>query len=251
MSTPEDLAKTVKEFEAVGSIYAAEVDVRDSGALAAALDEGAARFGGVDIVLANADIARTGQAGAATAPVPLNRAFSLRAEGSRSRTLSARYAERWKAKNPGGTVTYRDLAGDPVPHMDITVVSAQHTAPADRTPEQAAAQFLSDTLFGEVMGAETILIGMPLCNFGPRSTFKAWFDRIVSEQTLGKLSDKTFVVVTARGGGYSLGTPRECWDHREPWLAHGFRVGQQAGGGGGADFPEGVESELERVFRHR
>ena len=58
MSTPEDLAKTVNEVEAAGgSIHAAEVDVRDSGALAAALDEGAAWFGGVDIVLANAGIA--------------------------------------------------------------------------------------------------------------------------------------------------------------------------------------------------
>ena len=145
---------------------------------------------------------------------------SLRSEGSRSRTLSSRYAERWKAKNPAGTVTYRDLAADPVPHMDATVVSAQHTAPADRTSEQAAAQFLTDTLVGEVMCAETILIGMPLYNFGPPSTFKAWFDQIVSEQTLGKLSDKSFVVATARGGGYGLGTAREGWDHREPWLRH-------------------------------
>ena len=35
---------------------------------------------------------------------------SLRTEGSRSRRLSAHYAERWLAAHPGGTVTYRDLA---------------------------------------------------------------------------------------------------------------------------------------------
>jgi SDR family mycofactocin-dependent oxidoreductase len=58
MSTPQDLAQTVKEVEAAGgSIYAAEVDVRDSAALAEALGEGADRLGGVDIVLANAGIA--------------------------------------------------------------------------------------------------------------------------------------------------------------------------------------------------
>lgn len=33
----------------------------------------------------------------------------LRTEGSRSRKLSAHYAARWQAKNPGGTVNYRDL----------------------------------------------------------------------------------------------------------------------------------------------
>jgi SDR family mycofactocin-dependent oxidoreductase len=58
MSTPEALAQTVKEVEAAGGlIYAAQADVRDHQALAAALGEGAARFGGVDIVLANAGIA--------------------------------------------------------------------------------------------------------------------------------------------------------------------------------------------------
>ena len=35
---------------------------------------------------------------------------------------------------------------------------------------------------------------------------------------IGKLGDKDFVIVTARGGGYGPGTPREGWDHREPWL---------------------------------
>jgi hypothetical protein len=38
--------------------------------------------------------------------------------------------------------------------------------------------------------------------------------------TTGKLGDKEFVVVSARGGGYGPGTPREGWDHREPWLRH-------------------------------
>ena len=43
---------------------------------------------------------------------------SLRTEGSRSRRLSAHFAERWQAANPGGTITYRDLAADPIPHLD-------------------------------------------------------------------------------------------------------------------------------------
>jgi FMN-dependent NADH-azoreductase len=162
---------------------------------------------------------------------------SLRADGSRSRTLSARYAERWKAKTPGGTVTYRDLAADPVPHLDATAFFAQYATPADRTPEQAAAQSLTDALIAEVMAADTVLIGMPLYNFGPPSTFKAWFDRIVSEQTMGKLSDKTFVVVTARGGGYGPGTPREGWDHREPWLRHALSTL-------GVDSPVFITAEL-------
>lgn len=58
MGTSEDLAQTVKEVESAGGqIHAAKADVRDLQALSAALDVGIARFGGVDIVLANAGIA--------------------------------------------------------------------------------------------------------------------------------------------------------------------------------------------------
>ena len=57
MSTADDLAQTVKEVEAAGGlIYAAKADIRDRQVLTAALGEGTARFGGVDIVLANAAI---------------------------------------------------------------------------------------------------------------------------------------------------------------------------------------------------
>jgi FMN-dependent NADH-azoreductase len=145
---------------------------------------------------------------------------SLRSEGSRSRQLSAYYAERWRALHPDGVVTYRDLAADPVPHLDHAAFSARFVPAADHTPEQAVASAVTEKLVDEVLAADTILIGMPLYNFGPPSTFKAWFDRIVSERTSGKLGGKEFVVVTARGGGYQPGTPRHGWDHREPWLRH-------------------------------
>jgi FMN-dependent NADH-azoreductase len=150
---------------------------------------------------------------------------SLRTEGSRSRKLSAHYADRWRAKNPAGTVTYRDLTVDPVPHLDNVAVSAELVAASDRTPAQAAARALAEKLAGEVLAADTVLIGLPLYNFGPPSTFKAWFDRIVvRDLTVGKLGEKEFVVLTARGGGYSPGMPREGWDHREPWLRHALTV---------------------------
>ena len=145
---------------------------------------------------------------------------SLRSEGSRSRKLSAHFADRWRAENPDGVVTYRDLAADPVPHFDDVAFFAQFVPDPERTPEQIAAVALSTQLIDEVLAADTILIGLPLYNFGPPSTFKAWFDRIVSERTAGKLGDKEFVVVSARGGGYGPGTPRDGWDHREPWLRH-------------------------------
>lgn len=63
MSTPEDLDQTVKEVEALDRrIVASQADVRDYGALKAALDEGVAQLGRLDIVSANARINSFGRA---------------------------------------------------------------------------------------------------------------------------------------------------------------------------------------------
>jgi len=32
------------------------------------------------------------------------------------------------------------------------------------------------------------------------------------------------IVLAARGGGYAPGTPRDGWDHAEPWLPHGLAL---------------------------
>ncbi len=57
MSTPEDMAQTVKEVEALDRrIVATQADVRDYAAVKAAVDEGVAQLGRLDIVSANAGI---------------------------------------------------------------------------------------------------------------------------------------------------------------------------------------------------
>jgi (+)-trans-carveol dehydrogenase len=57
MATADDLARTVKEVEALGRrIVAAQADVRDDDALAAAIGDGVAQLGRLDIVAANAGV---------------------------------------------------------------------------------------------------------------------------------------------------------------------------------------------------
>jgi FMN-dependent NADH-azoreductase len=82
-------------------------------------------------------------------------------------------------------------------------------------------------LIEEIKNADTVLLGLPLYNFGPPSTVKAWVDHIVApglsidaETGNGLLGDTDFVVLTSRGGGYGPGTPREGWDHAQAWLPH-------------------------------
>ena len=63
MATPEDLAETVKEVEALDRrIVAIQADTRDYAGLKQALDDGVAQLGRLDIVISNAGIASYGQA---------------------------------------------------------------------------------------------------------------------------------------------------------------------------------------------
>ena len=63
MATPEDLADTVKEVEALDRrIVAARADVRDYAGLKQALDDGVAQLGRLDIVCSNAGISSFGAA---------------------------------------------------------------------------------------------------------------------------------------------------------------------------------------------
>ena len=87
---------------------------------------------------------------------------SVQEDRSVSRRLTARAADRWRAAHPGGTVTYRDLAADPLPHLD---------------PGQSAP--LSAELVDEIKTADTVLLGLPLYNYGPPSTVKAWVDHVL------------------------------------------------------------------------
>jgi len=61
MATETDLAETVSAVEALGrTIVACRADVRDYGAMEAAVAAGVAELGGIDIVIANAGIAPMG-----------------------------------------------------------------------------------------------------------------------------------------------------------------------------------------------
>jgi FMN-dependent NADH-azoreductase len=161
-------------------------------------------------------------------PTLLHVDSSMRLEGSRSRALSDHFARRWQATHADGAVIYRDLAVDPVPHLDLHGFSANFVAADDRTAAQREARALTETLAGEVLAADEIVLGIPLYNFGPPSTVKAWVDRIVAVgltvdmATGGLAGGRPLTVAAARGGGYGPGTPREGWDHRDAWLVHAF-----------------------------
>lgn len=152
---------------------------------------------------------------------------SIQGAKSVSRELSGRAARRWADRHPGGTVTYRDLAVDPIPHLDAASGLARLLPPEQHTPAQAGSYALSVTLIEEIRQASTVLLGLPLYNFGPPSSVKAWVDHLIAPGLSfdaatgdGLLGNTEFIVLASRGGGYGEGTPRHGWDHAEPWLPH-------------------------------
>jgi FMN-dependent NADH-azoreductase len=101
---------------------------------------------------------------------------SVQGDASVSRRLTARASERWRATHPGDTVTYRDLAVDPVPHLDAATGAARLVPAAARTPAHETSFALSVALVDEIKNADTVLLGVTLYNFGAPSTVKAWVD---------------------------------------------------------------------------
>ncbi|MFC5801128.1 NAD(P)H-dependent oxidoreductase, partial [Streptomyces formicae] len=45
-------------------------------------------------------------------------------QGSASRDITAAFVKSWLEAHPEGEVVYRDLAANPLPHLDVAAVSA-------------------------------------------------------------------------------------------------------------------------------
>jgi FMN-dependent NADH-azoreductase len=140
---------------------------------------------------------------------------SIFSAGGQSSQLAERFVAAWRKANPGATVTVRDLASEPVPHLDAARFGAFIAKPEERTPEQQAAADYSDKLIAELKAADVIVFGLPLYNFGLPSTLKAYIDQIgraghtfsyTDQGPVGLLHGKKAYVFAARGGRYQ-GTP--------------------------------------------
>ncbi len=140
---------------------------------------------------------------------------SLFSNQGQSSQLAEQFVARWRAAHPAGTVLTRDLAAAPVPHLTAERFGAFTAAPEARTPAQDEVLAESDALIEELRAADTIVLGLPLYNFGIPSTLKAYFDHIARAGVTfrytengpqGLLGGRKLRVFAARGGLY-VGTP--------------------------------------------
>lgn len=136
---------------------------------------------------------------------------SLFGEHGVSSQLAQGYADQWQASQAPARIIRRDLAADPLPHLDGERFAAFTTAAEQRSVAQQRIVAESDALIGELEQAHTLLLAVPMYNFGIPSTLKAWMDhvaragrtfRYTAQGPEGLLKGKRAVLIFTRGGHY-------------------------------------------------
>jgi FMN-dependent NADH-azoreductase len=151
---------------------------------------------------------------------------SPRGSASYSNRVAANVLDELTARNSGATVTVRDLARDPLPHIGDDFVAATRGPNGPQTDAQRALLARSDELVDELFAADVIVIAAPMINFTIPSNLKAWIDfvaragrtfRYSEKGPEGLVKGKQVIIVAARGGVYSQG-PANALDFQVPYL---------------------------------
>ncbi len=149
---------------------------------------------------------------------------SIRAQGSVSREIAAIVEGSWKEVHPDGSVTHRQVGLSPIPStLWANAVFAPYTPEEQRSDEQRKAIAFATELADELITSDSLLVALPLYNFGISQHFKTWVDVAITDPRLAASGDrplagKPAVLVIVRGGAYGPGTPREGWDHATGWV---------------------------------
>lgn len=134
---------------------------------------------------------------------------SSQRELSHSRKLADHFENRWQKQHPDGTVLKRDLARNPLPHLDEETIAVFYSDSDSSNSPPPHGIALSDQLIAELKNADAVLISSPLYNCSMPSCLKAWIDHIVryghtvaytAEGPKGLVTGKPLCILSARGG---------------------------------------------------
>ena len=136
---------------------------------------------------------------------------SILGGASQSSRLADEFVALLSQQHPEAKLIQRDLAAEPVPHLDGARAGAFFAKPEERTPGQREVIAYSDALIDELRRADVLVLGLPMYNFGVPSQLKAWFDHLAragetfkytEKGPVGLLTGKKAYVFAARGGLY-------------------------------------------------
>ncbi|MGX5914725.1 FMN-dependent NADH-azoreductase [Aliidiomarina sp. Khilg15.8] len=143
-----------------------------------------------------------------------------------STQLSNQVVERLTKANNNATVVTRDVAQEPVAHLNAEILMAASVAEDERSDLQQRELAVTEALLDELFTADVLVIGAPMYNFGIPSQLKAWVDRIAQAGRTfkytengpqGLLTGKRAYIASARGGFYSSGDTA-AMDHQENYM---------------------------------
>jgi FMN-dependent NADH-azoreductase len=150
---------------------------------------------------------------------------SPRGAASYSSRVARALADKLAAGDGRAVITVRDLAREPLPHIDESFAVARNTPPERLSAAQRAALERSDALVRELQAAEVVIIAAAMINFGIPSTLKAWIDHVLRPGVTfrygengpeGLVRGKKVYLVLARGGVYS--GPMQALNFQDTYL---------------------------------
>jgi len=151
---------------------------------------------------------------------------SILGDASVSRQVSGAIVARLRAISPDLSVTYRDLAAEPLVHLSGAQFTARFGAPVEDAAVRA--EVANDAVvLEEFLGADIVVIGAPMYNFTLPSQLKAWVDRIIiagktfrysASGAEGLAGDKRVIVALSRGNFYGPQAPAAAFEHSERYL---------------------------------
>ena len=148
---------------------------------------------------------------------------SARQQDSFSRQLTEQFISHWQTAHPADVLIVRDVALNPVPHLDANLLGGWMKPEDQRNAAEQTSLQRSNELTDELLAADVLVMAAPMYNFTIPSTLKAWLDHVVRAGVTfkytptgpqGLLTGKKAYVLTARGGIYAGSTS----DHQEPYL---------------------------------
>jgi FMN-dependent NADH-azoreductase len=134
---------------------------------------------------------------------------SPRHTDSISRRLGNRLLDNLRGRHGNLHITRRDLDKAPLPFVNGDWITANFTAPDQRSAWQQNALAVSDRLVRELMDTDLLLIGVPLYNFSIPAALKAWIDMVARARLTfrytdtgpeGLLKNKRAYLLVASGG---------------------------------------------------
>ncbi len=151
---------------------------------------------------------------------------STNGENSFSNQLSNAIIEKLSASHSDTEVKTLDLTKTPLPYLTNSHISAVYTPLEAHTPEQTAVLKYSDDAIKNLLEADSIVIGVPLYNFGIPAVLKGWIDQVARAgktfsyadgSPKGLVTNKKVYLSIASGAIFSEG-PYKSYDFSESYL---------------------------------